>query len=104
LKLQQRFCVTHAHTLSFTHHEGIVEGSKDVGDGKVLIAIGDLVLEGGDLLDGLLFLSGSLSLASINKHTFISKTQLKMNLTLPDRENYAKNSPLLKINAKNIKG
>ena len=45
-----------------THHKSIVERSKDVSDGEVLITIGDLVLQGGDLLDGLFFLSRSISL------------------------------------------
>ena len=45
-----------------TYHESIVERSEDVSNGEVLITIGNLVLEGGNLLDGLLFLSGCLSL------------------------------------------
>jgi hypothetical protein len=53
--------------LENTYHECVVERSKDVSDGEVLIAIGDLVLQGGDLLDGLLFLSRSLSLIKVNK-------------------------------------
>jgi hypothetical protein len=40
-----------------------------VSDGEVLIAISDLVLQGGDLLDGLLFLSRSLSLINKKKST-----------------------------------
>lgn len=45
-----------------TYHEGIVERSEDVRNGEVLITVSNLVLEGGNLLDGLLFLSGCLSL------------------------------------------
>ena len=45
-----------------TYHESIVKRSEDVSNGEVLITIGNLVLEGGNLLDGLLFLSGCLSL------------------------------------------
>ena len=50
-----------------TYHEGIVEGSEDVSNSEVLIAIGNLVLKGGDLLDGLFFLSRSLSLIEIGQ-------------------------------------
>jgi hypothetical protein len=57
-----------------TYHEGVVERRKDVGNSEVLIAIGDLVLQGGDLLYGLLFLSRSLGLLDTNNRLTLSPT------------------------------
>lgn len=53
------------------YHEGIVERSEDVSNSEVLIAIRDLVLQGGHLLDGLFSLSRSLSLRKQNNTTIL---------------------------------
>jgi hypothetical protein len=65
-----------------TYHEGVVERRKDVGNSEVLIAIGDLVLQGGHLLYGLLFLSRSLGLSDTNNLTLSPTVTFLLRITL----------------------